>query len=281
MAEAISPKDFDIIKEYIHRVSGIHLPYEKEYLVRQKLEPFVYEQGFADFSAFALAIEQGKTQENWISTIVSAITTKETFFFRDNHPFTTLSEFIIPQLLQDRSHLRAWSAGCSTGQEPYSLAMLFREYQKNNNSRAQFEIVATDIDRMALDYAQKGIYHITEINRGLAEPYLTNYVHQNNARYWSIDPALRDMITFGHHSLHRIAQQNEPPGGNPFDLILARNVLIYFDEKTRKAVLASFFNYLRNGGALLLGSTESLYGQVDYFTTENYDKTIIYKKFQA
>lgn len=186
--------------------------------------------------------------------VVEAMATRETSFFRDEAVFDTIEKIIIPDLLQKRAfarELRIWSAGCATGQEPYSLAMLLRErFLQIKNWKLQ--IIASDASMDSLAKAKSGIYTKNEAGRGMPRELFLKYFEQRGFD-WTIDPAIRDMITFRELNF---ARSDSFDGIEPMDLILLRNVLIYFDAATKERILQKIAGLLAPGGYLLLGAGE-------------------------
>ncbi len=278
MEQFISEKDFYVIRDCIKQICGISLNFEKEYLVRQKLDKFVRARGMDSFAEFADALRKNKENSAWYKEIISGITTNETFFFRDQHPFQNLFNVLLPEIFAKRQKARLWSAGCSTGQEPYTLSMIFEEIkEKTRQNNIQIEIIASDIDDNALQYARNGVYVEPEIKRGLDRLYLDKYFTVKGKGYFEAKDVVKKNIVFKSHSLHN---PSSITGSNQayFDIILARNVLIYFEEEDRKKTIGFFYDSLADNGVLILGASESLYGLTDQFETESLGKTIVYRK---
>jgi len=285
----INTLNFNIISEYIRKVCGIHLPYEKEYLIRQRLTQVFERMKITSFNQLVDLIKSGTVNAIQREIIISAITTNETFFFRDTHPFKTFKSNILPHLIskiqlrqQNRasvlSKINIWSAAASTGQEPYSIAISIDEYLKENNLPnllfSQFQILATDIDSVTLDYAQNGAYTQLEVNRGLRTDHLEKYFSKQNDK-WKIRDEIRKIIQFYRMSLHDSFSMNKLM--QTFDVIFARNVLIYFDDATKRQILTQFFKLLAKDGFLVLGSSENLYGLDTNFESQIIGSTILYK----
>jgi len=285
----ISIDDFKIISDYILRICGIYLPYEKEYLVRQRFIFLLEKFNLKDYSQLANLVKSGLVSSMQKEMLISAITTSETSFFRDNHLFETLKKNYLPNIiskiennllskLNANSKINIWSAAASTGQEPYSIAIMIDEFVKSANFPNlffnQFQIFATDIDNISIDYALKGYYSQAEVNRGLKNDSLEKYFTLTDGK-WKIKDEIKKIINFSKISLHenyafqRFTQK--------FDLIFARNVLIYFDDKTKTYILNQFHKLLNNDGFLILGATENLYGMQSNFESINFGNIILYK----
>ncbi len=289
MEQKISFEDFVFIRDFIHKISGIYLDYEKEYLIRQRIEPILKDIKVDNFTEFSKIIKDGRSIR-FKESIISAITTNETSFFRDDHPFKTFYKFIMPKLISKlrlikdskqkiSPKIRIWSAACSTGQEPYSIAMLINEYLfKNaifNITKNDFYILATDIDAPVLKSAVNGVYDQMAISRGLSEERLKKYFTPIGNK-WELKNELREMVDFQKCSLHEGISTAR--FGGVFDVILARNVLIYFDVKTKDDILAKINQLMMDDCFLILGATENLYGMSDKFESYNVDNTLLFKK---
>lgn len=248
----ISPTDFDFVRAMVRKDSAIALDLGKEYLVESRLTMLARQMGLV--TAEQLIEEMRRKPDNGLRyKIVEAMTTNETSFFRDVVPFDAIREHILPDMIVRRAaqkSLRIWCAAASTGQEPYSLAMLIREHFPVLASW-RVEIVATDISREVLDRARTGRYSQLEVNRGLPASMLVKYFEKEGIA-WRVKASLRDMITF--RELNLIGNWT---GVDNADFVLMRNVLIYFDVAIKKQILASVRRILRADGYLMLGGAES------------------------
>jgi len=283
----LTQQEFVRLSDYIHSLCGIVISSNKTYLIEQRLEPLVADMDCRSFGEFYEKVAQSR-QPEIEQEIIDAITTNETFFFRDGHPFVTFKEQILPQLgkmvrrrkARDMSRkgpsVSLWSAGSSTGQEPYSLAMLIHEYASANRHlniyKEDFGLLATDISSAALSRAMAGEYTEMEMKRGLSADRLDGYFRKNERR-WVINSDIREMIEFRQINL---VKPFSSLGG--FDVILCRNVLIYFDNTTRKRMVNQLYDMLSEGGVLILGATENLYAITDRFEPVHYGKTLLYRK---
>jgi len=286
----LSNQEFNLLSDYIYSLSGIALTEGKTYLMQQRLGPIVESLGCKSFFEFYERIQENslpKIEEQ----IVNAITTNETSFFRDGHPFVAFQEHVLPWLgknIRERksrknprkgSKVALWSAGASTGQEPYSLAMLISEYAQANShlgiSKDDFGLLATDISSEALSKAVVGEYTRMEIERGLSADRVEKYFTKEGTR-WVIKGPMRNMVDFRQVNLIKSFTML---GG--FDVILCRNVLIYFDSATKARMIQQFYDMLSSGGFLFLGVTESLHSipeRTDGFESAHYGDTRLYKK---
>ncbi len=252
--------DYKFFKDLLQKESGMAITPEKIYLLESRLLPIVQEQkieggleGLAQKIRFTKDVKLKRM-------VVEAMTTNETSFFRDNTPFQRMKEDLLPYFSKARSvqkTLKIWSAACSSGQEPYSIAMLLREYPAL--AGWNFEIVATDLSLDILEQAKSGIYSQFEVQRGLPIHMLVkNFTKQGNN--WKIKPEIKKMITFKEANL----LENVSRMGS-FDIIFCRNVLIYFDVPTKAKVLTTIKKFLKTDGVLFLGGAETVIGVSDDF----------------
>lgn len=259
----MEPLDFEFLRQLLLERSGAVVTLEKNYLINSRLAPIARAHGHADVGALVKAL-RWQPDEAVMEEIVDAMTTNETLFFRDAWPFQRLRDIVLPEVMK-RNHvskrLRIWSAACSSGQEPYSIAIVLSE-MKHLLAGWQANIVGTDISSEALGRAVEAKYTDFEVRRGLSDDMLSRYFRQEGAN-WFVRPEVRGMVDFKKFNL-----LNDPmaTGLFGFDVIFCRNVLIYFDEKTRARVLASLARALRPGGYLLLGGAETVVGFSDAFS---------------
>lgn len=268
----------------IHRLCGLVVGPDKAYLVRHRLEPLVRAEGLAGFDELLERL-RGRGGPRLHDAIIEAITTKETRFFRDRALFEALRRVVLPERAAAlRSHsprrhrIRIWSAGCSTGQECYSVAMLVRELAAPGGDGlrdSSFTILGSDISSAALEAARAGEYSQTEVQRGVPAELLERYFVRSGRR-WSAAESLRRLVQF-----QRFDLLQSPAALGAFDVILCRNVLIYFDDATRRRVCRGFQRLLQQGGWLALGSAESLLGMHEGWDTVRAGGALLYRKAQA
>ncbi len=285
----LSRDEFSLLRDYIHNICGIAISDDKSYLIQQRLEPLVLQYECKNFGEFYRKIRQTRLplfQEQ----IISAITTNETAFFRDGHPFAALKEYILPkwsEIIRERkfrnyvrkgAKLRLWSAGASTGQEPYSIAMIIDEYVNSNQhtyiSAEDFGILASDISNKVLLKSMAGEYSQRELERGVSSDRIEKYFFKaETGTDRVISNSIRSMIEFRQINLiHPFTML----GG--FDVIFCRNVLIYFDNSTKSRIIEQFHHLLSDKGFLILGATENVYPANDKFDSVRYGDTILYQK---
>ncbi len=254
--------EFDFFVRYLHERSGILLTKDKTYLVESRLTPLVRAHGFASLAAL---ISDLRVTNNPAlgEEVVDAMTTNETFFFRDKIPFERFTDVILPDLLKARAtekRLRIWCAASSTGQEPYSLAMLLKE-RSAQLPGWKIDIVATDLSASVIQRAKAGCYSQFEVQRGLPIQLLLRYFEQKGD-VWEIAPAIRSMVQFRTLNLLR-----DFSALGRFDVVFCRNVLIYFDEKTRVSLLERIARMMAPDGFLTLGAAETVIGLTNLFKT--------------
>ncbi len=251
---SISPVDFTFICEIVKKHSGLSLSDEKKYLVNARLLPLAKRLGFEGISELVSTVKMGGRSDILIQ-INEAMTTNETSFFRDIRPFEQFKNIIFPHIKKHNKNgqIKIWCSACSTGQEPYSLAItilnnpdIFGDYS--------FSIIATDINKKVLAKAREGIYSQFEVQRGLPIADLTTHFDRNvdSGEKWQIKNNIRNMIKFDCLNL----MDNFSSIGK-FDVIFCRNVLIYFEPDTKKVVLEKLSKCLNPNGLVLLGSSET------------------------
>ncbi len=254
------PEDFEFLSQMLKRRSGLTLNPDKVYLLESRLTPLARRRGLDGIDALVAELRRTNS-ETLAREITDAMTTNESFFFRDRTPFDIFERQVLPMLRQRRAarkRIRIWCAACSTGQEPYSLAMILK------NQEAQWrdwsiEIIGTDIARPVLKKAEAGLYSQFEVQRGLPIQMLMKYFTQVGDQ-WQIAPEIRSMVKFKEFNL----LDSFAPLGN-FDVIYCRNVLIYFDQPTKKEVLERMRKIMPSDGVLFLGAAETVLGITDAF----------------
>lgn len=250
--------DFDHFCQLVRRRSGLVLTPEKAYLVSSRLAPVVRAEGFVSVEELLATLRAG-APEALVQRVVDAMATHESYFFRDATPFEQLTDPVLPRLIaarQTQRSLRIWCAACSSGQEPYSVAMILTE-MRHLLAGWKLDILATDMSEPILRKARAGLYNDFEVNRGLSPERRARWFRRE-ADGWRVSPALQQMVRFQPHNLlHGSA------GLGVFDVIFCRNVLIYFDVDTKRRVLDQLRRAMAQDGALLLGSAETVLGVSD------------------
>ena len=250
--------EFDYLRGFLKARSGLSLTAEKRYLIESRLGPVCRRFGHADLRALVAALRLGR-DAGAEKAVIEAMTTNETFFFRDRTPFDLFRETLLPRAMVARAgqrQLRIWCAAASTGQEPYSLAMILNEAEARL-AGWRIEIVATDLSDEVLGRAREGLYSHFEVQRGLPAPMLVRHFEQVGEQ-WRIKPNLRRMVDF------RPLNLLNPFGTlGQFDIVYCRNVLIYFDAPTKTDVLRRIAGLLTPAGTVVLGAAETVIGLTD------------------
>jgi chemotaxis protein methyltransferase CheR len=255
----VTPADYEYLRKFLKERSGLDLSPDKQYLVESRLLPLARKASLSGIPDLVLKIRNGDGR--LATDVVEAMTTNETFFFRDKIPFNHLRDSIMPGLIQARAarkSLRIWSAASSTGQEPYSIAMCLKEMGAAL-AGWRIEIVATDLSQEVLEKSRAGVYSQFEVQRGLPIQLLMKYFTQSN-EVWQLNADVRAMVQFRQLNL---LQDFSHLG--TFDVIFCRNVLIYFDQDTKAVIFERTAKVLEADGTLLLGAAESVVGITDAF----------------
>ncbi len=270
----VNPEDVLEVAELIKQLCGVALDETKGYLIESRLADLAAETGCDDYQHLCRkALDGDRTLR---TRIVDAITTQETLFFRDNSPFEALKHKALPELIDTKANsllpkrIRIWSAACSTGQEPYSIAMTLYELLPDIQTW-DVGILATDISDTAVAHASRGVYGQHEITRGMQSDMLSKYFSQQ-ATGWHVKDELRSLIRFEHRNL-----LNPLDDIGPFDVIFCRNVVIYFDAMTRQDVFCRLADRLTPDGYLFVGSSESLADLGSRFTPQHHCRAVYYQ----
>jgi len=265
-------QNFNFVRELVQTRSAIMLTDEKVYLVESRLQPLARREGFASLDEFVAKLRMAANSSLY-GKVVEAMTTNETSFFRDVQPFEALRKMVLPELITQRAakrQLRIWCAASSTGQEPYSLAMLMREHFPQL-ATWDVKILATDLSTQVLEKARSGCYNQIEVNRGLPAPFLLKYFDRLGLN-WQLKETIRQMIEF--RPMNLIEAWPTLP---TMDIVLIRNVLIYFDVPTKKGILAKIRRVLSPDGFLFLGGAESTLNLDDSYVRSEVERTSIYR----
>ena len=252
--------DFEFICQILRERSGLVLTNDKAYLLESRLLPVARKWKLATFDDLVRVI-RSKMDEAVIKDVVEAMTTNESFFFRDTKPFDQFKALVLPAMLKGRASsktIRIWSAACSSGQEGYSLAMILSEMAAQLNGW-RIEIIGTDLSTDILARAKEGMYSQFEVQRGLPITMLVKYFSQVGDR-WQINAKIRSMVQFREFNL-----LHDPMVLGRFDVVFCRNVLIYFDQPTKGRVLNSIAKQMPDDGFLFLGGAETVLGITDKF----------------
>ena len=268
--KSLKPENFDFLCRTVYQDSGIVLDESKGYLLEARLLPVVKSEGATSLDDLCRLI-RATGGERLRHKVVEAMTTNETLFFRDVTPFETLQKELIPKLVErtaGRRPVRFWSAACSSGQEAYSLAMMWLEM---GLGPAQIELLGTDLSDEILDKARQGRFMQLEANRGLPAKYLVKYFTRHGME-WEISPEVRRMVRWAKLNLTL-----SWPALGQFDVVLCRNVLIYFDMETKRDILSRIRKHVRPEGYLILGSSETTLNLDDQFIRRQVGRGIMYE----
>ena len=269
-------EDYKHFRAFLENACGILLGDNKAYLVNSRLKPILQKYELKNLNQLVKKLESSynKTLKD---DVVDAMTTNETLWFRDSHPFHLLTSKVFPELCAKSAvaPIKIWSAACSTGQEPYSIAITAKEFQSAHPGKLKsgVSITATDISQTVLNAAHDGVYEMLALGRGMSEERLSSCFDKVDSGKWKIKPEHRKVVTFQALNLLESFQKI----GSGFDIIFCRNVLIYFSSDLKREILIKMHQCLKPDGYLLLGASESLNGLSDYYQMEQCRPGIIYR----
>lgn len=256
----MNKSDYDFLATFLRQRSGLVLAGDKTYLLESRLTPILSKHGMKSFTDLIMVLKS-PSRPQVAEEVVDAMTTNESFFFRDKTPFDLFKDTMLPELIAARSSQRAlkvWCAAASTGQEPYSLAMILREEKARLNGW-NLSITGTDISDTVLTKAKQGLYTQFEVQRGLPVQFLLKYFKQSGET-WQLAPEIRSMVQFRKLNL---LESFSSLGQS--DIVFCRNVLIYFDQQTKVDILNRIARSLAPDGFLVLGAAESVIGLTNAF----------------
>ena len=271
----ISPQDYAAFCEFLEEACGIVLGDNKHYLVKSRLNRLIGEYGLGTFAQLMAELKRGSNRK-LRESIIDAMTTNETMWFRDAYPFEILKQHILPELAKQRSpRVRFWSAACSSGQESYSISMAFSEFQLSNPGAftGALEIVGTDISPSMLRNAREACYDEMMVRRGLSEERRTRFFQRVPRGCWEVKPEVRNRVRFQELNL----LQSYALLGK-FDVVFCRNVLIYFSSDIKRQILARISQTMSSGAYLFLGGSESPTGYSDEFEMLRMPQGVLYRK---
>ncbi|WNO07984.1 protein-glutamate O-methyltransferase CheR [Teredinibacter sp. KSP-S5-2] len=267
--------EFQEFRDYLQEIAGIDLADNKQYLVATRIRRILSENNCNSLVDLTRLIKQ-PSQRDLRQKVINAMTTNETFWFRDSYPYEHLRHKLLPEFAKVNAmgKMRIWSAACSSGQEPYSLSMVVDEYRRSalGGARISAEIVATDLSSNVLDQAKQGIYDRLSIGRGLSEQRLKTFFTPHGNETWEVKPEIKRCVTFRQLNL-----QDSYGLLGKFDIIFCRNVLIYFSGELKKNILTRMHAALKPKGVLYLGASESLAGAADLFEVVNCNPGVLYR----
>lgn len=270
----VSTAKYAQFSQFLAERLGIVLGENKQYLVNSRLSLLMREFNATNINSLIDLAVSGRDSA-LTERVLDSMTTNETFWFRDEYPYQILNNTLLNLVATHRKKLRIWSSACSYGQEPYSIAMTVLEYQRQHPGAFSqgIEILASDISKRVLKFAQEGIYDELAIARGLPKDMQKKYFDHIDSNKLQVSPLLKNLVTFRQVNL----MDSFYPLGN-FDIIFCRNVLIYFDSGTKAKILQKFSALLPNYGAVLLGSAESISGAEDVLKMEKCPRGLYYSK---
>jgi chemotaxis protein methyltransferase CheR len=272
----MNEEEFRLIRDLIYDHCGIFFDHDSKYLLEKRLGQRVTAKGLKTFRDYHQFLKYNRSKDQELSDIMDVLTTNETYFFREAFQLKAFSEEIVPELVArkgavgDRS-LRIWSAGCSTGEEPYTIAMLLQGVPALAGWRV--EIIGTDISQKVLQHARKGVYGRSAF-RATEEEYVRRHFTEHEGAL-RVNDSIREIVTISHLNLFdttRIALLGR------MDVIFCRNVIIYFDQAAKKRVIESFYRSIQPEGYLLLGHSESLMNITTVFTLKHLKNDMVYQK---
>ncbi len=272
----LSDELFRLISDLIYKNSGLKFEQDSKYLIQRRLSQRIQMLNLDSFQRYYYYLLYDQNREAEMDNIFDLITTNETYFFREEKQLKAFSEEILPEIIQEKQakgeyRLRVWSAGCSTGEEPYSIAIIL--YEKPYLKGWDIDIFASDISSKALAKARKAVFTSNSF-RNVNDEIINTYFIKENDKF-KLKDHIRNMVTFG--KLNIIDEKKLVLLGE-LDVIFCRNVLIYFDTDAKKKAVENFYNRLRKNGFLLLGHSESLLGLSTKFQLRHYVNDMVYQR---
>lgn len=273
----LSQQSFDALRALIYDHTGIYFRDNKRYLLESQVGRRLKALQLSSYEEYVHLIQNGKRRTE-LPALVNAVTINETYFFRHAQQYEAIADTLLPELIRDQGRRRVhiWSAACSTGDEPYTLALLIHDKVKARFPGVQFSITGTDINTDVLDTARTGRYGDYAV-RNIPEPYLRKYFRQQDDHY-TLAPEVARMVRYKRLNLtdpHAIQRFHRA------DIILCANVLIYFDAETKQAVITNLYDRLQRGGYLFVGTSETLHGVTRALRPVRFNNTIAYHKEES
>ena len=265
---------FRQLRDEIYKRTGMFFADTSKYLLQKRLSPRARELNFDSFQKYFYFLQYDPRAEAEFDQIYDLVTTNETYFFREPAQLQAFIEEIVPEILLRKAvrKIRIWSAGCSSGEEAYTIAMLLEE--SGYFEKAAFEIFASDINQQVLTRARRGVYRDSAFRATASELQQKYFTHQPDGS-WRINDSIRNRVSFGRLNLYDQARVSLL---GYLDLIFCRNVIIYFDESSKKSVISNFYSRLVDGGYLLLGHSESLVSLSTQFKLRHLKRDMVYQK---
>lgn len=274
----LSEDTFRQLRDYIYTLTGIYFQNNKKYLLEGRLGKRIQILNISSFENYLQYIRNGKGQFDELQFLYDAVTINETYFFRNEPQFEAFEKHLIPEIVQSRkyngrSKIKIWSAASSSGEEAYTLAMIFLDKLKPRFPDLGVEIVGTDISQSVIEIAKRGVYKDYSI-RNMPEYYLKKYFSVQEGKY-HVHDSVKQFVRFEKQNLF---DQSRMRFMRNFDVIYCCNVLIYFDLRSKIQVVSNLYNSLNPGGYLFIGYAESLHGISTAYKLINFPKTVVYKK---
>ena len=276
LTHSMSEDEFQLLRDCIYAHCGIHFDLDSKYILEKRLSHRLRDLDLPTFYDYYHYLKYNRNKEQELMDIMDVLTTNETYFFRELFQLKAFSDEIIPELIKRKAargsrSLRIWSAGCSTGEEPYTIAMLLSTIPELSGWK--IEIIGTDISQKVLHQARRAVYGTSSF-RSTEEIDLRRFFHKHDNGY-KVNDSIRELVTISHLNLF---DTNRLTMLGKVDLVFCRNVIIYFDKPAKKRVIESFHSVLDDGGFLLLGHSESLMNISTQFTLRHFKNDMIYQK---
>ena len=270
----VSPESYLKFRQFLEQQCGIVLGENKQYLVRSRLASLLYKFNYPSTDALIDVVVKGYDR-TLLQSVIDAMTTNETLWFRDSYPFDLLIKDLLPKLAEKSQRIRIWSAACSSGQEPYSIAMSILEYQKQRPGalRGGVEIIATDLSSEMLEKSEQGIYDELSLARGLSPQRRQAFFQTHASGQMQLRPEVRRMVSFT--SLNLLSSYASL---GRFDVVFCRNVLIYFSAEVKQKILQQIAAQLQPSGVLFLGASESISAASDFYAMVKCHPGLYYQK---
>ena len=271
-------KDFATIRDEVYRKLGLYFEDSKVYFIQKRIEKRMETLAVASFADYGFLLRFGDKEGKEMQALANLITTNETYMFREFEQLQAFADHCLPMILKPREAandrtLRIWSAGCSSGEEPYTLAIILKEVMHDFRSW-DIKIKATDIDQVRLEMARRAVYEERSVHE-IPPEYFDRHITRLPAGYFAVKPETAKLVELEHLNLNdRLAMRNF----RQFDFIFCRNVLIYFDDASRKAVVDHFYNALKPGGFIFLGHSESIGRISTAFKLLRVGQHLVYRK---
>tara|TARA_A200000159_G_scaffold109771_2_gene102711 strand:+ start:106209 stop:107039 length:831 start_codon:yes stop_codon:yes gene_type:complete len=270
----VSPEGYLKFRQFLEKQCGIVLGENKQYLVRSRLASLLYKYSYSSADELINVVVRGQDR-GLLQSVIDAMTTNETLWFRDNYPFDLLVKDLLPDLAKTNRNIKIWSAACSSGQEPYSIAMAILEFQRQRPGilRGGVDIVATDLSSEMLSKCELGVYDELSLARGLSPQRRQTFFQQHEMGRMQIKPEVRRMVTFKSFNL-----LSSYAALGRFDIVFCRNVLIYFSADVKQRILQQIAGQLQPKGVLFLGASESISSASDTYSMVKCQPGLYYQK---